>query len=86
MGYVSEEKTFDTSFCALPLLKPSGILQRLCGCSLTLSRGQPLGIKKVQELIYLYIYVDMESHEGDKAECQERRFLASAEHWATWPS
>lgn len=41
MGYVPEEKTFDTSFCALPMLKPSGIQQGLCGCSLTLSRGQP---------------------------------------------
>lgn len=41
MGYVPEEKTFDTSFYALPMLKPSGIKQGLCECSLTLRRGQP---------------------------------------------
>lgn len=63
---------------SMPVLKPSRIQWGLCGCSLPLIRGQPLGIKKVQKLIYLYIYVDMESHKGDKAECQERRSRASA--------
>lgn len=47
IGYVTEEKrTFDTSFYALPVLKPSGIQRGPCSCSLPLIRGHPWGIKQ----------------------------------------
>lgn len=82
IGYVMEEKkTFDTSLCALPVLKPSRIQRGLCGCSLPLIRGRPLGIKQAQKWILFLYLCAWKSHKGDKAECQERRCQASTMHF-----
>lgn len=74
-------KTFDTSFNALTVSKPSGKQRGPGSCSLPLIRGRHLGIQPVQEL-NLFIYLcAWESHKGDQAECQERRSRASAMHF-----